>query len=107
RSAWPRALPAQHELAEKTHTNAGGTLHPCRVLTFGIRGARDVEVRPGKAVDELAQKPPRGDAAGGPAPGVLHVGDIRLHEVAVLVPERQRPDPLARALAGGTHVFDQ
>src|SRR6185312_8932881 len=97
-SAGPRTLPAEDELAEQAHAHPGRPLHPGRVLAIGVRRAGDVEVDPGEPVHELAQEPPRRDAAGWTPAGVLHVGDVGLHELAILVPQRQRPDALAGSL---------
>ena len=77
------------------------------ILALGVGGARDVEMGPREAVHELAQEPARRDAARRAAAAVLHVGDVRLVELAVLVPERQRPDALAGALARRAHLLDQ
>src|SRR5690606_31934859 len=85
---------SQHELAEEPRGHAGRSLDPRRVLAVAVRGARNVEVRPGIAVHELAQKPAGRDASRRSAAAVLHVGDVGLDEVVVVIPERQLPDPL-------------
>src|SRR5947207_15743326 len=85
----------QHELREQADAYAGGTFHSPRLVAVGIRGSRDIKVSPGEAVHELAEKPSGGDTAGRPASAVLDVGDIRLHQITVILPEGERPHPLA------------
>src|SRR5258705_10861020 len=70
-------------------------------------GACEVEVGPGISSSKLFQKHRRGNGARRPAAGILDVGDIRLDESLVLVPERKRPRRLARALARSEDFRDQ
>src|SRR5205807_1128511 len=92
----PRAL--ENEFHEEPHPHCRGTLRLVRPLALRIRRPRDVEVHPRNALDEFTQEPAARDRAGAPAPRVLHVRDVRLEQVAILLPQRQRPAALARAL---------
>src|SRR4029078_7324345 len=47
------------------------------------------------------------DAAGGPAAAVLDVRNIGLHQLAVVLPERQRPYPPPPLLSGRADLVDQ
>src|SRR3982751_6283339 len=65
-------------------------------------GARDVQVRPGRALGhELAQEEGGGDGAGEAAGGdVVDVGVGRLEGLAVLLDQGQLPEGLPVVLAG-------
>src|ERR1051326_464440 len=97
----------EQELREQAHAHRRRSLGMARAFAFEIRGARDVEMHPGEAVDEFAEKPCAGDGAGRAAARVLDVGGVGLEEIAVLVPQRQRPATLAGALAGVADFIEQ
>jgi hypothetical protein len=61
--------------------------------------AGDVQVTPLVAVGELAEEHRARDRARLAAGRVLHVGDVAAQQLLVLGPRRQRPQPLAGALA--------
>ena len=60
--------------------------------------AGDVQVRPGRVLDELLQEEGGRDGACLAAADVLDVGDLAVQLLAVLLEERQLPDPLAGGL---------
>jgi hypothetical protein len=62
---------------------------------------------PREPFHELAQEPSRRDAAARAAAAVLHVGDVRLVEFAIVIPERQRPRALVGPFARRLHLGDQ
>src|ERR687897_1100919 len=76
----------QHELGKQPNTHPRGSLHPGRIFPVAVRRSRNVQVGPGKTVDELAEEPPSGDASRWTAAAVLHVGNVRLHEIPVILP---------------------
>src|SRR5881397_3939507 len=56
---------------------------------------------------DIADLKNSGDRAGPAAAGILQVGDIGLEQLAVVVPQGQRPAALAGALAGVPYLVDQ
>src|SRR5688500_7319857 len=97
-AAYRSRFSAQHELREKADTDPRRPFDTGCILTLGIGSPRDVEVGPRKAVDKLPQEPAGGDTPRGSPTAVLDVGDVRFHEITIIVPERQRPDPLVGAV---------
>src|SRR6185369_9694399 len=69
------------------------------LVDVGLRrahgGAGDVEMRPGRAVDEALEELRRGDRAAMAAAGVFHVGELGIDQLVVFGAERQAPDLLA------------
>src|SRR5216117_1898609 len=105
RGSRPRAL--ENELGEEPDADRRRTLGLMRPLAVGVRGARDVEVYPRIPLDEFSQEPPAGDRPRTAPARVLHVGDDGFEEVAVLIPQRQRPTALTGALSRLTHFRQQ
>src|SRR3954463_10026987 len=66
----------EQELREESHADRRRPLGMAGALALEIRGSRDVQMHPRKAVDELTQEPGACDRAGGATTGILHVGDI-------------------------------
>ena len=56
--------------------------------------------------DELIQEQRGDDRAGAARADVLQVRDRRVEVAAVGAPQRERPDRLARGIAGGAHLLD-
>src|SRR2546421_4188183 len=96
RGSRPRAL--ENELGEEPDADRRRALGLVRPLAVGVRGPRNVEMHPRIAVHEFSQEPPAGDRPRTPPARVLHVRDVGLEEVAVLVPQRQRPTALPGAV---------
>src|SRR5262245_43149487 len=72
------------EMDERADHRAGRTLGEAR-RSIRRRGSGDVEMDPGRLVDELAQEEAGGDGSGGPAAAVLQVRDVALDLLLVLV----------------------
>src|SRR5687767_3267354 len=91
---------AAQVLHQQAYAEAGGGL-----LVVRRRGAGNVEVGPGNALfDELLEEHAADDRVGvALTGGVLDIGVVALDQLLVIVPERQRPEPLVRAAA----AFDQ
>src|ERR1700712_4175778 len=69
------------------------------VIDLGLRrahrGSRDIEMRPWRIVDETLQELGGGDGAAVACTGILHVGELRIHQLVVFRTERHAPDFLA------------
>src|SRR3954447_17488879 len=59
---------------------------------LGVRrahcGPRNVEMRPGRIVDEALQELRRRDRAGMAAPGIFHIGELGIDDLVVGRPQR-------------------
>ena len=73
----------------------------------GHDGAREVDVRPRQAGDELAQEQRRDDRAGVALADVLDVGDAAVDVAPVLLDQRQLPQHLVGVGGGGDQLADQ
>src|SRR6266446_1431428 len=102
-----RAGAFEQEFREQADSNRRRPLGVARRFALEVGGPGDVEVDPRKAVDELAQEPRARDRAGGASARILHVGYVGLEQLAVLIPQRQRPAALAGALARIAHLGEQ
>src|SRR5947208_8758883 len=89
-----RAGAFEQEFREQADPNRRRSLGVARPFALEVRGPGDVEMHPREAVDELAQEPRARDRAGGPPARILYVGDIGLEQLAVFIPQRQRPAAL-------------
>src|SRR5690606_847850 len=91
--------PAPHPLDEQTHRGPVAALPLIRQLAVAVRGARDVEMRPARLADEpLQERRGRDRPARAPA-HVLQIRRLAVELAAILLPDRERPAALARALA--------
>ena len=72
-------------------------------LLRGVRGARDVEVRPGGLLRERVEEVGRADGAAEPLAGVLHVGAVALQLLLQRLDQREPPHLLAGGARRGEH----
>src|SRR5690606_12607030 len=86
---------AADKLGQRAHSHARRALDQVMASLLGGCRAGDVEVRPAGLVDELADDKGTRDGAGGPAAGVLDVGDVALVLLLVLGVRRQAAEALA------------
>src|SRR5437879_6761239 len=78
------------------------TLRRQRQVLLGEGRPGDVQVRPRRLARELLQEEPRGDRAAAARPDVVEVGHLALEVLAVLVDQRELPEPLTGGV-GGLH----
>src|SRR4029453_370884 len=62
-------------------------------------------MRPRQAARELAQEQCGGDRTRWTASGICKVGDLAFQLLSILVEQRHRPDPIARAVGHASNVF--
>jgi len=97
----------QREVDEQPRAETGGAVVQPLLGGARLRGARDVEMRPGLAPDELLQEECGGDAARVHASHVAQIGDRRVEFRTVTVCQWQLPDLLVHPFGGGLDPVDQ
>src|SRR3984885_2886541 len=97
----PILVGVRHETVGKTDapSRTPGLIDVGRRRTH--RRARDVDMRPGRLLDESLYQLRGGDRAAGTAPGIFHVGEFGVDHLVIGRAERHAPDLLARSLARG------
>src|SRR2546430_14518460 len=78
----------EDEFGEEAHADSRGPFGVARAFALEVCRSGDIEVHPREAVDEFAQEPRARDRPRRPPAGILHVGDVGLHKLAVVVPQR-------------------
>src|SRR5215203_2649899 len=94
-----------HQPIEEAHAPARRPALVDLVLGRAHGRTGDVEVRPGRLVDEALEELRRRDGAAVASACVLHVGELRVDELVVGRAERHAPDLLARGLARGRQAL--
>src|SRR5262249_37664746 len=94
-------------LDQQPEAVAGRATRSERELLVGEGRARDVEVRPGDAVDELTQEERAEDGAGVAASDVPQVRDPAFQVLPVLSYQRKLPEPFSAGVARGEQLVDQ
>src|SRR5207245_10558828 len=97
RAAAPATL-ARLVCEDRAHGGARGALGDQRKILLAPRGAGDVEVRPRQVPGERLEEEPGVDRATAARSDVVQIGDLALEVLAVLVDQRELPEPLARQL---------
>src|SRR6266566_1329553 len=85
-----------NELDERTRRDSSRSFWNSHEISFRIRGAGNIEMRPRISVSELLEKHRGSYRTSRTAPRVLDIGDIGFDEFLVVVPQRQRPTRFAR-----------
>src|SRR3546814_18872696 len=86
----------QQPLAQQPHRPAGRHA----TLAFAAGGAGDVQVRPALALGEARQEAARGDGAGPAAADVVDVGEARIENALVFVPQRSEERRVGKKCVG-------
>src|SRR5690606_2767002 len=69
--------------------------------------AGNIDVRPGIAIDKLTQEPTGSDTPSGSTASILDIGNLRLHQVTIFIPEGEFPTALPGGFTSSDHCTDQ
>ena len=98
---------AQAEVDQRAHARAAGPLEEDALHLVALIDAGDVQVHPGRVLDELLEEERGRDGACLAAADVLDVRDLAVELLLVIVEQRQLPDLLAGGIGGLPNPFEE